>query len=202
MADVTDENLAEAATNGKSGLRKFLWLYFILLPVTAISASTLAILITALQGLEKHKLATILYGETIVAALIILAGIAISYLIATGAAIITMPVVVWIRNRRLTNELYKTQSSIKEVAHNIDILNAHPDGNSDHTHDQMATYDHLNYEIQYIKNQIANLEVRQQVVAGLSVFYALIAFSNVIWFNSGLLQKPIATLIIITTTPG
>lgn len=65
--EATAKIVAEATE--RLGLRRYLWLYFFVVPLAAFSASTVAGVIAALQGLESHPKAAQLYAFTVIVGL-------------------------------------------------------------------------------------------------------------------------------------
>lgn len=100
-ADIDDASAsALAKATEKAGLRRYLWLYFFVVPLAAVSASTVAIVIAALQGLEGHEEAGKLFALIVMVGLKFVAAIAVSYLIAVGLALISVFVISLFRSGR------------------------------------------------------------------------------------------------------
>lgn len=100
-ADIDDASASTLAdATEKAGLRRYLWLYFFVVPLAAVSASTVAIIIAALQGLEGHEHASRLFALIVMVGLKFVAAIAVSYLIAVGLALFSVFFISYIRSGR------------------------------------------------------------------------------------------------------
>jgi hypothetical protein len=123
MTDKNDETTADTAP-AKPPF-KSPWLYFIVVPIAAISTASLAIIITALEGLKGHSLGPELFAKTAIAGLALIASIAAGYLLAAFviAVLRLIPPHDWTKSfirryrrirkfqRKLQRKLERTESS-------------------------------------------------------------------------------------------
>lgn len=88
-----DDELATAETVKElakaSGLRRYIWIYFLLVPLAASTASAVAIIIAALQGLSTHELASRIYAMTLMVGFKAIAIIGCAYLVGLLFALAT-----------------------------------------------------------------------------------------------------------------
>ncbi|MET0438283.1 MAG: hypothetical protein ABW043_12405 [Devosia sp.] len=90
MADEVEvaETTAEAVKG--LGLKKYLWLYFFVVPLAAVTASSVAIGIAALDGLAAHPSAMKLYAMVVLASAKLVAVLGAGYGIGLVLALVTL----------------------------------------------------------------------------------------------------------------
>jgi hypothetical protein len=97
----------------QSGLKNYLWLYFLIVPLAASTASAVALVIAALQGLAGHELASQIYARTLLIGFKAIGIIAAAYitglLLALGS--------VFIISRRVFTLQERETRSRAELAH-------------------------------------------------------------------------------------
>ena len=100
MADEVPADSLATATQA-TGLRRYLWLYFFVVPVAAFSASTVAIVIAALQGLEGHPDSYRLYALTVIIGLKLIAGTSGAYLLSVFLGVYSVAIFSRSLNREM-----------------------------------------------------------------------------------------------------
>lgn len=117
-----DEELATAETVKElakaSGLRRYIWIYFLLVPLAASTASAVAIIIAALQGLSTHELASRIYAMTLLLGFKAIAIIACAYLVGLLFAIAT----AWLIRTRAEHVERRTRDLRKENVLELETL--------------------------------------------------------------------------------
>lgn len=168
MSDIeVADTMADLAK--KSGLKNYLWLYFLIVPLAASTASAIAIIIAALQGLSQHELAAQIYAKTLIIGFKTIGSISAAYI--TGLLLALASIAVHgIAKSSLTDRRARISRELVEYHKNV----------AQHEDDEVPG-DLGDYQFM-MEQALLKQERRQQVFVVAAVLYsAVLLVASFFW---------------------